>query len=276
MANQIATLALSTAELILRGLPERVGIAAAEACICVLEHIAPKRRKIAERNLGLAGVTDPDHVLRSLRRHLARSAVHIAAGTTQNRIEVRGAEHFHKAKQHGTGVILAGAHIGNFELGGYTHGALHGPVVAAVQEVAEPIDRFLNRRRHRFGIRTECNSGSVRTLLAALKRGEDIALLDDFNLDIARHTEAPFFGRPTRVSTAAARLAALSQAPVVPWICVWDVDRYLLRYDPPLPVTGDVNFDTRVITSWYESVIRQYIDQWFWIVPRWPDACDCS
>ena len=45
--------------------------------------------------------------------------------------------------------------------------------------------------------------------------------------------------------------------------------RYVLRFYPPVPMTGDAARDTQALQAQLEAVIRAYPDQWLWIHRRW-------
>jgi KDO2-lipid IV(A) lauroyltransferase len=68
-----------------------------------------------------------------------------------------------------------------------------------------------------------------------------------------------------------AKLAARSGAAVIPGFAVWREaeQRYVLRFYPELPMSGDAAADTALIQASVEAAIREYPDQWLWIHRRW-------
>jgi len=58
---------------------------------------------------------------------------------------------------------------------------------------------------------------------------------------------------------------------VVPGFALWSAEerRYILRFYPEIPMTGDVQEDTQRVHAQLESVIRKYPEQWLWIHRRW-------
>ena len=96
-----------------------------------------------------------------------------------------------------------------------------------------------------------------------------------FNTPICRRScrgvFVDFFGVPACAGTGFAKFAAHSQAPVVPGFALWSEpeQRYVLRFYPPVDMTGDVAKDTQALQSMLERVTREYPDQWLWIHRRW-------
>jgi KDO2-lipid IV(A) lauroyltransferase len=80
-----------------------------------------------------------------------------------------------------------------------------------------------------------------------------------------------FFGVPASTGTAFVRFAARTGAIVIPGFALWsDTDqRYILRFYPAVPISGNTDEDTQRVQSVLESIIREYPDQWLWIHRRW-------
>ncbi|MBL0159868.1 MAG: lysophospholipid acyltransferase family protein [Bryobacterales bacterium] len=107
--------------------------------------------------------------------------------------------------------------------------------------------------------------------MAALHRNEAVGILIDQTVTPDRGIFIDFFGRPACVDSAFARLAARTGAAVIPGYALWsdEESRYILHFDPPVPITGDVQADTQAIHARLESAIRRHPAQWLWIHRRW-------
>jgi KDO2-lipid IV(A) lauroyltransferase len=112
---------------------------------------------------------------------------------------------------------------------------------------------------------------SARTILKALAANQAVGILIDQNAAPESGVFVDFFGTPACAGTGFAKLAARSGATVLPGFALWSEmeNRYVLRFYPPAPMTGDAARDTQTLHARLEEVIRAYPDQWLWIHRRW-------
>lgn len=251
---------------------------AARACTRLLDLAVPRLRHIALRNLELAGLHDPDHIVDGVFRSIARLILVFARFPRLNRqnisrwIRYDGLEHFHEARKLGRGVLFATAHLGNWELSAFAHGLLTEPMDVIVRPLDNRlIDRLVEERRGLSGNRLLEKRDVARAILRSLRDNRAVGVLIDQNTSLEEGAFVDFFGIPACAGTAFAKLAAHSGAAVIPGFAVWEPaeQRYVLRFYPALPITGDALEDTRRLHHQLESVIRHYPDQWLWIHRRW-------
>jgi KDO2-lipid IV(A) lauroyltransferase len=242
----------------------------------------PRLRRVALCNLRLAmpELDDAarsriaDGVFGSVARVLVAFArfPRIRAGNVHRWIRYEGLEHFEAAMRRGKGVLFATAHLGNWEFSAYAHALMTAPMHVVVRPLDNPfIDRIVEARRAGSGNRMIAKKDFARAILTALKRNEAVGILIDQNAAPEHGTFVDFFGTPACAGTGFAKLAAHSGAAVIPGFALWceKERRYVLRFYPEVPVTGDAAADTAALQKHLESVIREYPDQWLWIHRRW-------
>jgi KDO2-lipid IV(A) lauroyltransferase len=244
----------------------------------LLDHLVPRLRRIAVKNLEMAGFSNPqqiaDGVFLSIARLLAVFA-RLPRLTPQNITELiryDGLDNFQTAQARGRGVLVATAHLGNWELSAFAHAWMTAPMHIVVRPLDNPrIDALVERYRALSGNHIIEKKDAARGILKALKSGEAVGVLIDQNTTLDQGVFIDFFGIKACAGTAFAKLAHHSGAAVVPGFALWssEENRYILRFYPEIPMTGEVAADTQRIHSQLESVIRQYPDQWLWIHRRW-------
>jgi KDO2-lipid IV(A) lauroyltransferase len=261
--------------------PAPLANAIARACVRLLDLAIPRLRRTAMRNLQLAlpGQAQAhgrivDGVFNSIARLLVAFSKFpsIHRGNVGRWIRYEGYEHYEDAVRRGKGVLFATAHLGNWELSAYAHALLSSPMHVVVRPLDNPlIDRVVERYRTLSGNRLIQKKDFARALLQALRDNQAVGILVDQNATPENGAFSDFFGIPACASMGPAKIAARSGAAVIPGFAVWSERErlYVLRFYPPVPMTGDAARDTASIQNQLESVIREYPDQWLWIHRRW-------
>jgi KDO2-lipid IV(A) lauroyltransferase len=244
-----------------------------------LDLAMPRLRRVAERNLAFAmpkantGLI-VDGVFRSIARLLVAFAKFpaIGRGNVGQWIRCEGAEHFEHGLRAGRGVLFATAHLGNWELSAFAHALIAGPMNVVVRPLDNPlIDRMVERRRGLSGNRLISKRDMARPILKALAANEAVGILIDQNSSPDAGVFVDFFGMPACSGTGFAKLAARSGAAVIPGFALWSEEerRYVLRFYPPVLMTGDAARDTAALQKKLEEIVRAHPDQWLWIHRRW-------
>lgn len=215
-----------------------------------------------------------DGVFASIARLLAAFARFPALNRTNisDWIRYDGLEHYQEAKARGRGVLFATAHMGNWELSAFAHALLTEPMNIVVRPLDNaPIDALVERYRQLSGNGIISKREAARGIIRALHNNEAVGILIDQNTTPAEGVFVDFFGRKACAGTAFAKIAARTGATVIPGFALWSESehKYVLRFYPPVPITGDAQRDTQSIQSVLEHVIREYPDQWLWIHRRW-------
>ena len=266
----------------LRILPAPAAQLSARAATRTLDVMRPKLRRVARTNLSFA-YPDLDHagrermidgVFASIARMLFSLArfPHLNPSNIRDWISYDGLDNYLSAKAGGRGVLIATAHLGNWELSAFAHALMTEPMNIMVRPLDNPlIDSFVENRRTLSGNRLIYKKDAARAVIKALKNNEAVGILIDQNTSPSEGVFINFFGKPACAGSAFAKLAHHTGAPVIPGFAVWDkaAHRYVLRFYPQIEMTGDEAVDTRHIHSTLEQIIRQYPDQWMWIHRRW-------
>lgn len=261
-------------------LPVARGLASGYARL--LDRAIPRLRRVGMRNLAFAmpELTAARHseIINGVFASIARILVSFAKFPSIRRanldqwIRLEGGEHFDAALRAGRGVLFATAHLGNWELSAFAHALMAAPMNVLVRPLDNPrIDALVERRRALTGNRPIGKKDFARSILKALAANQAVGILIDQNESLDSGVFVDFFGVKACATPGLARFAAHSGAAVIPGFALWSQEeqRYVLRFFPAVPMTGEAAADTQALHRVLEGVIRDYPDQWLWIHRRW-------
>jgi KDO2-lipid IV(A) lauroyltransferase len=261
-----------------RTVADALGLGAAR----LLDAVVPRLRQTAYRNLSFAWPdkdaawrsSTVDGVYRSIGRLLVALArfPRIHKDNVAEWIRYEGFEHYERAKEQGKGVLFATAHLGNWELSAFAHALLTEKMSIVVRPLDNPlVDGLVETRRALSGNTLLSKRDFARSILHALRDNGPVGILVDQNSAGDNSAFVPFFGKSACTNLTFAKLAERSGAAVIPGFAVWSDNerRYVLKFYPPLAMTGDAVEDTARIQAAVESAIRECPDQWLWIHRRW-------
>ena len=171
------------------------------------------------------------------------------------------------------GLVSVTAHVGNWDLAGRllaARSARRTHVVVAPEEVPG-LERWVRRQGDgvRFVPRTHPGIGVE--LLAALRRGEVVALQGDRALGTRGDVPLPFFGRPAPFPLGPFVLARAAAVPVLPAFCVLDRS-YCYTVLVAAPITVERGREEEAAHTWVrvlEDVVRAHPTQWFNFFDVW-------
>jgi len=187
-----------------------------------------------------------------------------------------GEEHLAAAAAPERGLIVATAHLGNWELGGRILAAKWGrPTHVVLSAEEDPsVEAFLRRDGHgvRFVTR-EAPTASL-ALLAALRRNEIVAVQGDRATGGRADVRLPFFGDAAAFPLGPFLLARASGAPVLPAFCVLgEAETYRIFLEPPIWVgAGGEETGLRRLVTVLQRYVAAYPDQWFNFFDFWGPA----
>jgi KDO2-lipid IV(A) lauroyltransferase len=266
----------------LRLLPLPIANATAHAATRGLDVALPRLRRVARTNLAFAfpelDAARREPIIDGVFQSVARMLVSVArfprlnASNIGDWISYEGLDNYLAAKRSGRGVLIATAHLGNWELSAFAHAIMTEPLNVMVRPLDNPcIDTLVENRRTLSGNRLIYKKDAARAVIKALKNNEPVGILVDQNTTISEGVFVNFFGRLACAGSVFAKLAHHSGAPVIPGFALWNKDtrRYVLRFYPQIEMSGDPSADTQRIHSALEEIVRRYPDQWMWIHRRW-------
>ena len=180
-----------------------------------------------------------------------------------------GMENLNAALARGRGVILASAHVGNWEMAGAALALLGYKlhVVAGIQ-FSRALSEHVKDVKRKLNIEMVSPEEGYRALFRALNNNEIVVLLVDGDV-FANGLKMNFFSKPARIPSGAAALALKTQASIVTGFVKREGRlRFKMHFDAPITPhsTGnkadDVERLSRTVLSRVESYIEDNLDQW--------------
>jgi KDO2-lipid IV(A) lauroyltransferase len=226
-----------------------------------------------------------ERLVRASFRHAVRYYLEVARTGSYtlekavSRIAVETPGEVRDALMAGKPAVLIGMHFGALELPAIYIAHLTGrKVTGPMETVADPaLQRWFMETRGRVGVTIVPLKDARRPLMAALRRGESIGLINDRDLT-GTGIPVPFFGHPAPVSPGAAMLALETGTDVyVGSARRLGGGRYSGKLIAiPTPEAGTkrekVVALTAAIAAGYETLLADAPEQWWGAFhPIWPD-----
>ncbi|WP_050526024.1 lysophospholipid acyltransferase family protein [Pseudorhodobacter aquimaris] len=213
-------------------------------------------------------------LMREVPRNVGRTLIEIYSGkefierATAEPLQGEGLAALDEAHAAGRPVILVTGHFGNYDASraaliarGYNVGALYRPMgdpdfnahyVKAISRIGTPVFP-----RGRAGLAD---------MVRFLRGGGMLGLLMDQK--ISSGEPLSFMGQPAMTALSAADLALKYDALVVPTYAVRRGLDFDIIIEPPIPHSTPTEM-TQALNDSLEKLVRQHMDQWFWIHRRW-------
>jgi predicted LPLAT superfamily acyltransferase len=184
-----------------------------------------------------------------------------------------GLENIRETKERGKGVLLLGAHVGNFEAGALALAGTGIPIkIVGVRKETERVEKFLHAhyRDRRLPVETltiQDEGFSFLEIPRALERGEVLAMLAD-RMWGDRVVSCPLLGKEARFPSGPFQLAAITGAPIVSWFVMKDdPDTYHFYATAPIevPKAGRKDRERNI-----REAVEKYVANIEWILGKYP------
>lgn len=227
-------------------------------------------------------IKEAEAIVHRVYKHFGKAAAEFArlpidAKNINKLVTVHGEEHLQKAAAAGRGVILATAHIGNWEYGG-SWCAQNGYDINALgtDQRDDRITNLIMDLRIAGGSKALGKATDLRAMMRALRSGGIIAVPVDQDARL-NGVLSMFLGHPASTPVGIAKLAQKLDCAVLPGYCIRSADGISFDFyiHPPLEgrdgapygtdIQSSIDDCNDIISSW----IRKTPDQWMWMYPRW-------
>jgi Kdo2-lipid IVA lauroyltransferase/acyltransferase len=246
----------------------------------LLQWLAPKRRRIVQRNLALcfpeASAQQRAAWARQTFIHFGQTFVdrvwlwHGDPALLERRIALTG--HVNLLQQQ-TAVLCFVPHFYGMDAG-WTRltSSIQRPWWTFYSPQRNPtMDRWIREGRQRYAQpHLVSRKEGVRPLLRGLREGAALCLLPDMDLGRRDSVFVPFFNQSAATVTSLPRLAKATGVAVVPWVCRLVVGGYQLEVMAAWEgyPTGDELADATYMNAQLEMYIRTMPDQYHWLHRR--------
>ncbi len=178
----------------------------------------------------------------------------------------------------GQGAILAVIHMGNWDAAGIAMEQLGIPMLVIARSQKNPlINDYLNRARslHESVVVDRDDPALMKKVLAWLKEGKVLAILIDLYAKQGG-AQVPFLGKQANIGRGIGVIARHSGAPIYPAITIrkgwtnhsWSVCD-AIQSDQNLDKKSDSIRMTEACLKFFDQVIREHPEQYFWYNKRW-------
>jgi KDO2-lipid IV(A) lauroyltransferase len=185
--------------------------------------------------------------------------------------KIVGFEHLEKAIAAGRGVILLTAHFTTLQIGARILNARY-PINVLYRPTKNELIATISGASFARSARRAIRRDDVRSMIAALKRGEVVWYASDQSYRNKGAAMVPFFGRPAATNVFTSRLAAMTGAAVLyyetqrlPGTQGWQATVHPAYDDFP---SDDPVSDTQRYHASIEDQIRRMPEQYWWIHRR--------
>jgi KDO2-lipid IV(A) lauroyltransferase len=258
-------------------------------------YLLARARRIALINLHLAlgrekSKEEINQICRKVFRNIGRdmmetySCLNYEDNYLRTLVKIEGKEYLDQALKQGKGVIAFSAHLGNFPLMTVRLAREGYPLSMVVRESKNPkIVKFLTSLRGTFGIESippNPRKTCIERCFKVLKENRILFVQIDLK---APTTEAlvDFFGYIVPTFKSPVVFSLRTGARILPMFIVRNSHQtHQISIHPPFDLSltkdrqQDITSNIAQLTKIIEAAIREYPEQWWWVLPRFHRAMD--
>lgn len=273
------------------------GSAVGRLIACLL----PKRRRIAIDNIRQAlpfmkrhpdwtcSLETPEEIADEMFRHLGQSLLetcrlyHGRGEAILGNVEIRGFEHYERARQRHQGLIFVTGHCGNWELVAlvYSH-AYHETMAVVARRQNNPyLNAMVERMRLQYNNRIIYKQGALRPILGVLKGDGVIGILADQAVFPEDGSLIDVLGRKAWASKAPVIIGRKTGAALIPAFIHREGGKNVITIHPEFELGSDtseegIQRDVQALSRYVESFTVAHPADWYWVHRRWKRAGEPS
>ncbi|MFH1478956.1 MAG: lysophospholipid acyltransferase family protein [Candidatus Omnitrophota bacterium] len=278
--------------IVIRILPLRFALFVGKFLGKISFYLLKKERDTALKNLDIAygdskSLEEKNALIRKVFENLGKNLIEIVslpkfnASNIDKYISCRGIEVIEDFLNKGKGGIALSAHFGNWELMAHYFGIKGYSVNVVARRVRmEEFERFLVSIRKRNNVNVLYRDGSIKDILALLKKNQFIGIMPDQDMDSVSGVFVDFFGKKAFTPNGPAILHSLIKSPIIPCFMIRKGFGHEICIDRELRLASTDNKEKDILdnTAKYTKIIESYIrnnpEQWVWFHDRWKTRPD--
>lgn len=248
--------------------------------------ITKSRRKVAKKNLEIAfedklSDKEKSDLIKEVYKNIGFMLVEfillkkIDKSNFKKFVNIEGYENLKKAFEKEKGIIIYGAHFGNWEWLGVFISLLGFPLNAIVQEQHNTyFDNYINDIRKSKGVNIIKLGVSIRKAYSKLNKGECVFILGDQDAR-DKGWKLNFFDKTASTYPGVIQLAERTGALIVPSFLIRNrfADHKLVFYPARKIEKGlsqkEKKKKLQSLNNLTEKIISENKEQWFWVHKRW-------
>jgi Kdo2-lipid IVA lauroyltransferase/acyltransferase len=246
------------------------------------------RRKVVLDNLKIAypNLSDQERlkIARESMFNMGRTIVDVMLlpfinqAWSDKHMEIRGYEHYEKARAAGKGVIFLSLHLGNGDMAVCAMSLIGMPVHVITKTFkSEWLNELWFSARKKHGSKYISDRKSSFDILRVLRNNEIVVFVLDQYMGPPLGVKTKFFGKETGTAMGLALFHERADCPVLPVYSYYENGKAICQIDPPIPLESKKDRDetilhmTQVYCDHIEKLVRARPGQWMWVHRRWKE-----